>query len=85
MVVTLCSFFSIVLEALLLCRPIQYGWNKSIHGVCGIQQLGFLLTGIVNIIIDVFIVLLPMPMLWGLQMPLTRKVAISGIFGMGFA
>ncbi|MCJ1263085.1 hypothetical protein MMC22_002955 [Lobaria immixta] len=85
MALTLCYFVSVVLEALLLCRPVPYGWDKSIHGVCGNQQLGFLLTGIVNLIIDVFIVLLPMPMLWGLQMPLMKKVAISGIFGMGFA
>jgi hypothetical protein len=77
---------AVILEALLLCRPLAFNWDKTIpDGVCGDNQLGFLVTGILNMIIDVFVVSLPMPMLWGLQMPTAKKVAISGIFGIGYA
>lgn len=32
---------------------------------------------------DIATVVLPMPVLWGLQMPTWRKVALSGMFSMG--
>ncbi len=41
------------------------------------------IVGAVNAAIDLTILLLPVPMVWGLQMPRKRKIAVSGIFGMG--
>ena len=38
---------------------------------------------ILNLLQDVVVVVLPMPVLWGLQMATTRKVALSCMFGMG--
>ncbi|MCJ1291405.1 hypothetical protein MMC34_002948 [Xylographa carneopallida] len=38
---------------------------------------------IVNVIIDITIIALPMPVLWRLQMATKRKVAIAAIFGLG--
>lgn len=38
---------------------------------------------ILNLLQDVVVVVLPMPILWGLQMARSRKVALSCIFGIG--
>lgn len=38
---------------------------------------------ILNLLQDVVVVVLPMPILWGLQMARSRKVALSSIFGIG--
>lgn len=74
----------VVLEAFVVCRPFAYSWNKAIPGgTCHHQQDVFLSAGIMNLIIDVMIIVLPMPMLWGLQMRLAKKVALTGIFGLG--
>jgi hypothetical protein len=43
----------------------------------------FNLNGICNIIQDVSIYLLPIPMLWSLQMPLRQKVALGALFSVG--
>ena len=76
---------TIILEALLICRPLPYFWDKSIKGTCGNQVITYLTAGIFNLLIDVIIIVLPMPMLWGLQLPRAKKIALTGLFGIGAA
>lgn len=40
-----------------------------------------LLSPILNLLLDVTVVVLPMPILWGLQMAVNKKVTLSGMFG----
>ncbi|KAH6644143.1 hypothetical protein C7974DRAFT_15389 [Boeremia exigua] len=47
------------------------------------QQMFFNLNGICNIIQDISIYLLPIPMLWNLQMPLRQKLALGALFSVG--
>ncbi|KAF3035104.1 hypothetical protein E8E12_004011 [Didymella heteroderae] len=47
------------------------------------QQMFFDLNGICNIKQDVSVYLLPMPMLWNLQMPLQQKLALGALFSAG--
>jgi hypothetical protein len=39
--------------------------------------------GITSILTDVYIFILPQPMLWNLQIPITQKVGIFILFGIG--
>lgn len=73
----------VVLEAFFLCKPFAYSWNKLRKGKCGNQHDVYLSSGIVNLIIDIMIIILPMPMLWGLQLGLAKKLALTFIFGIG--
>jgi hypothetical protein len=47
------------------------------------QQMFFNLNGICNIVQDVSIYLLPIPMLWHLQMPIRQKLALGALFSVG--
>jgi len=47
------------------------------------QQKFYEVNGILNIVTDILIYLLPVPMLWGLQLTWRKKGAIMGIFGLG--
>lgn len=58
---------AVVLAALLVCRPLAFNWNRSIRGTCGDTHGLYLSGGIIILILDISIVALPMPMLWGLQ------------------
>jgi hypothetical protein len=40
-------------------------------------------TGIFNMISDFYILLLPMPLIFGMLMPLARRIRIASIFGLG--
>lgn len=84
MVVSLCYFLSVLLETFLICKPIQYNWDKTIHGTCDSRaQETYLAAGIVNLIIDVFIVAMPMPMLFQLRIPTGKKIGLIAMFGLG--
>lgn len=78
-------FTATVLACSLICRPFAFNWDQSIHGTCGDQKSLDLFIGVFNFLMDVATVALPMPVLWGLQMPTGRKVALSGMFSMGIA
>lgn len=47
------------------------------------QQMFFNLNGICNIVQDISMYLLPIPMLWNLQMPLRQKLALGALFSVG--
>lgn len=75
---------AVILGTLLLCKPLAYSWNKLIPGGhCGDATENYLAIGVVNMVIDFAIVLLPMPILYGLQMSARNKVAIMGILSLG--
>lgn len=48
-----------------------------------VQQMFFNLNGVCNIIQDVSTYLLPIPMLWTLQMPIRQKLALGALFSIG--
>ena len=73
-----------VLGACLICDPISFQWHRSIPGGhCGDQKSLDLFIGVFNLLMDVTVVVLPMPVLWGLQMAVGKKFTLSGIFGLG--
>lgn len=73
----------VLLESFLLCRPFEFTWNKEIDGVCGDSTKAYLSVAIVNLVIDMSIVALPMPVLWHLQMPIRRKLAVTLLLCLG--
>ena len=75
---------AVIFGTFFICRPFAYAWDKTIDGgQCGDTTKYYLAIGIVNMIIDLSIVLLPMPILWKLQMPTNKKLAVSGILMLG--
>ncbi|KAI2628999.1 hypothetical protein GGS21DRAFT_526924 [Xylaria nigripes] len=85
-VITLTSalIVAVILESFLLCRPFAYTWDKTIHGgVCGSSKLAYLSIAIVNLIIDLFVVTIPMPVVWQLQIAIQKKAIISAILAFG--
>lgn len=73
-----------ILGACLICQPISFHWDHSIPGGnCGDQKPLDLFIGIFNLLMDVTVVILPMPVLWGLHMAVGKKFTLSGMFGLG--
>lgn len=57
------------------CTPVQYFWDKTIPGGhCVNQDLGYAIDSTINAIQVMVAVLLPIPILWDLQMPLAKKI-----------
>ena len=74
----------LILEAFLTCRPFAKNWDPFLQGTCVSFKPGFLADGIINIVIDLAIVLLPMRMVWRLQhISKQRKIALTAMFALG--
>ncbi|KAF5646005.1 integral membrane protein [Fusarium sp. NRRL 52700] len=43
----------------------------------------WLVSGIVHIVTDFAIIIMPLPIVWKLQLPLSQKIYLTGIFGLG--
>ncbi|KAL5405560.1 hypothetical protein PMIN03_008355 [Paraphaeosphaeria minitans] len=73
---------------ILQCRPIPFfwdGWRGDMAGKCtvNIRLFGFIRGGI-EIVLDLVILALPLPMLSKLQMSLRKKLQIMSMFCVGF-
>jgi hypothetical protein len=82
-ILTATIFIGVFLQSFLLCRPLNYFWNKTVDGTCGDQNAAYLSIAVIELVNDFVIVILPMPVLWKLQMPAKKKMAISALMGMG--
>lgn len=83
-VLTLCYCTVIILETFLLCRPFAFNWDKTIaNGYCANIHLAYFTAGLINLVLDVAIVALPLPMLWNLQLPIFKKFGIMFMLSIG--
>ncbi|CAG8970860.1 hypothetical protein HYALB_00000838 [Hymenoscyphus albidus] len=72
------------IQCLAICRPFSFQWDKTIEGgKCGNQNLGILLVAFLNLVTDLIIVVMPMPLVWNLKMPRHKRLALIGIFSLG--
>ncbi|KAI0156723.1 hypothetical protein GGR52DRAFT_577276 [Hypoxylon sp. FL1284] len=73
-----------VFSAFLICQPFEYTWNKSIEGgTCGNFMLSWIATGILNMVSDLIILIMPMPYLMGLELALPKRLILTATFGIG--
>ncbi|KAK3167196.1 hypothetical protein OEA41_010322 [Lepraria neglecta] len=69
--------------ALIQCVPISANWDPTIKRHCLPIGAPVTIFAVCNVLTDFVILILPMPLLWGLQQPLERKIKIMGIFMLG--
>ena len=67
-----------------MCTPLSYNWDTTVPGGhCGNQNAGYSAVSAIDIIIDVMIIILPLPQVWKLKVPVITKIALSFLFGLG--
>ncbi len=67
----------------LQCIPIAKVWTPTLPGRCLNVYALILGTVITTIVLDLAVFLLPIPILFRLQMSISRKLALCGVFMMG--
>lgn len=82
--VVVCFGFGVILQEFLLCRPFAKTWDPLLPGVCGSSSATILAEAIINMLLDIAILSLPLPLVWRLQMTPRRKIILTIIFGLGF-
>ena len=81
----LANHVAVVLACCLICQPLAFLWDQSINGFCGNQKSLDLFLGVFNLVMDVTTVALPIPVVWGLQTRLKKKLIVAAMFSMGIA
>ncbi|KAI1332609.1 hypothetical protein F5Y16DRAFT_407312 [Xylariaceae sp. FL0255] len=74
----------ILIVTLLLCSPIEKNWNTTVPGRCINPTTLWLGNGASGLVIDLIILFIPLPVLWGLQMKLSRKLQTTVVFLVGY-
>ena len=74
----------VVLETFLICRPLKLFWDPTAKGHCGNLNAMSAVAGATNMVTDLMVMLLPVPIIWRLQMANLQKVGITIIFSFGF-
>lgn len=64
------------------CKPISTYWTGT-GGTCIDQQQVIIADSAISIISDLWILILPVPMLWSLHMPFIKKLRVVGMLGAG--
>ncbi|KAF2016402.1 hypothetical protein BU24DRAFT_200936 [Aaosphaeria arxii CBS 175.79] len=75
----------ITVTLLLVCRPLRAYWDASVAGTCLHLVTFTYFTNISNLITDIWIFLMPVPVIWHLQLQTKKKLLLSFIFSVGIA
>ena len=87
-IITGLFYFASMFAFLILCSPrnghSQINYLTALASPqCSSQTLS-VTVGAVNVISDLYLVILPLPAVWSLQLPLRRKLGVSAMFLTGF-
>ena len=72
-----------ILVGYLICSPLSELWTKSSEGHCGHTTAAYVSLGVLDMVLDIAVFSLPIPMLYKLQVPRRTKVALVATFGLG--
>jgi hypothetical protein len=73
----------VVIVASVQCIPIEAFWDPSVHGICINSWLFYIAGSCPNTATDLLILILPLPAVWRLQMDISQRVLVTGIFMLG--
>jgi hypothetical protein len=80
------QWLGFAITAVFQCRPVQYFWDRAIEGgTCVDVDTFYRSVTPFNLVVDVALVLMPLPVVWQLKATNTRKWALTILFGIGIA
>ncbi|PYH93387.1 hypothetical protein BO71DRAFT_355471, partial [Aspergillus ellipticus CBS 707.79] len=74
----------VILFTFLRCNPPRKTWEPRIPGTCVNIWVFWMVNNVPALVLDLTILLLPMPLLWNLHLRRSRKLLIMGVFACGY-
>ncbi|KAI1177724.1 hypothetical protein F4777DRAFT_576802 [Nemania sp. FL0916] len=78
-------WFAAIFAAAFHCIPARKKWYPEVPGHCGDDVKLYLALASIDFVLDIVILILPLPILWRLQLPLGKKFGLTLVFGLGLA
>ena len=85
LVLAFCWIITNFIQVFLICSPFAASYDPTVPGQCGDQFDSYVAIGTVNIIMEIFIVLLPVRTIMRLQMKRTQKAGLIILLTMGLS
>ncbi|PVH95270.1 hypothetical protein DM02DRAFT_618020 [Periconia macrospinosa] len=89
-VVIICFNTTVLFVIVFICVPPSYVWDvaHAAEGPGGSQNCRDVrpwayVNGAMNVVEDAYVLLLPLPVVWGMKMRWARKARVLGVFGVG--
>ncbi|KUI72461.1 hypothetical protein VM1G_07521 [Cytospora mali] len=83
MIVVTCLNTGLFFATVFKCAPVTKEWSSYLPGHCLNHIILPYLSGVSSSATDIFILVLPIRLLWNLNMSLDRRLRISAVFGVG--
>ncbi|KAF4995980.1 hypothetical protein FDECE_12606 [Fusarium decemcellulare] len=81
--ICVCWMLYTMLIGFLICLPVQSAWGAAVPERCGNHITAYAAVAIIDIVSEVIIVLLPMKLVYDLQMNKAHKIGLVAVFGAG--
>ena len=66
-----------------VCKPVRGFWDRSVEAKCYDLRPQVIAAAVQNVVTDIIILCLPIPIVWKLQMATERKLQLVGLFALG--
>ncbi|KAJ5925065.1 hypothetical protein N7454_007704 [Penicillium verhagenii] len=76
-------FVGALASGLLVCEPLPKFWNNDIPGRCLHTMTYFRAIAGTNLATDVLLLVLPIPIVWGLHRPAGERLGLIAVFTLG--
>jgi hypothetical protein len=73
------------LTTIFQCTPIEKAWNAPLEGHCVDTYRWYLATAALSTVIDFYILLLPVPMIWALKISRRRRIYLLAAFFLAYS
>lgn len=77
-------WFGIVFATIFMCDPVAKNYQPDLPGRCGSTGALWIGSAVPSVAIDLVILLLPLPKIWGLQMSLAQRSGLVVVFLLGY-
>ncbi|PHH73970.1 hypothetical protein CDD82_5176 [Ophiocordyceps australis] len=78
-----CFHTGLYFASLFACRPIAAIWDMKIGGQCFHLSIIPYASGVSSCVMDLYVLLLPLPVVWSLNLSFTWKLRILAVFNLG--
>ncbi|KAH9897463.1 hypothetical protein F4778DRAFT_743663 [Xylariomycetidae sp. FL2044] len=76
---------SAIISTIFQCTPIEKAWNSTLPGQCINSFAWYLATATISVLVDFYILLLPLPMIWALNVSVKRRVYLLVTFFLAYS
>ena len=81
--ILIATWFANTLAAFLMCTPLDFLWDKTINGHCFDIHTYYIWSSLPNILTDVLMLVLPLPLIWKLHTSHNIKIGFIITFAIG--